>query len=281
MPHYLLALDFDGTAARTFDESPNHMTVGKAYDLAVAEVLGKEAQKNFVAEGGHKNRTPSEIVTGLIGKSSNELIEQLVTVKMNYLLSEIGPEWPKPCVGFIDFWEKLSQLKQETNIRTAIISSGHTAFIKKTFQVWNIEEPDYLVTEDDVRPRKYPKGLENRFKPGTLQLAIAHRDWLMDTMDRSYRQEDAVGSKRYMFYIGDDKVKDHGLAEKAKIGFGLFRQGYPFEYREDGFVFGDWITVASLLNHNARSLHEGRPFNEIFSFRPLVRERMQGERRYI
>lgn len=111
------------------------------------------------------------------------LIEVLIRQKLQYLLSELGRPlekeqgvWPKLTHGFREFWYTLHKNKDEGYpFATAIVSSGHAEFIERTFAMWGLPLPDYLVTEDDVRGMTYPREQSRRFKPGQLQMALAHR----------------------------------------------------------------------------------------------------------
>jgi len=146
MNPYLVALDFDGTAAKTFTDSPHHITVSTAYLSAIEQLFGRQGLEIYIEEGEHRNRAPTEIIRSLLEQgcgnqspfSSKELTEQLMQLKLASLLGEIGPQWPQPCEGFLNFWHVLENLRlyYGVSVRTAIISSGHETFIKKTFDAW-------------------------------------------------------------------------------------------------------------------------------------------------
>ena len=288
MSHYLIALDYDGTAGNTFVESPRHINVDMAYSLAIAQLFGHKGLEIYRGEGGHHNRAPTEIVDALLKKgcyqsalSPDKLTERLIQLKLDVLLDEVSPEWPMPCYGFLNFWQTLEELRSTDGIdlRTAVISSGHEAFIRKTFDVWGVSQPDYLVTEDDIRPRRYPSEQERRFKPGCLSLAIAHRKWLVDTRGDGYSADIAASSKPFMIYLGDDDKKDGGLANKARLPFGLFKEGARYEQSPNGFTFGDWNIIAASLRNSSQAMREGRSFSEILNQRHIgIEGRVRTER---
>lgn len=194
--------------------------------------------------------------------------EILVRQKLRYLLGEIGELWPQPCNGFIEFWKIIAKLRREgIYIKTAVISSGHDSFIAKTFQVWGLEPPDFLVTDDGLRGRKFPRELERRVKPGQLSLAQAHKDWLRQQglSGNDFDIDTARKTRARMVYFGDDPKNDGGLAKGAGIAFGHFNSDAE-GYETDGnrtFSFGDWGDIGKLLQERREDLREGRPLSEV------------------
>jgi hypothetical protein len=185
------------------------------------------------------------------------ITQMLVLQKLKYLLKEIGQRnnkgetWPQPCKGFLEFITAISQLKKENfPIDTAVISSGHETFIKRTFEVWNIAQPDTIVTEDDLRQRTHPIDPGIRFKPGVFPLALAHYKWLKKQKlgELSFIGE-AVISKKRIAYIGDDENKDLGMAKKGNV---------------DGYLFPNtsWEQLTSAITCNKHSL-DGRSIREV------------------
>ncbi len=201
--------------------------------------------------------------------------EMLVRHKLvKYLLPQIGISkdgqvWPKPCEGFSDFYRYLQEMNLNRGVRleTAIISSGHDIFIAKTFQTWGLPMPDYLITNDDIRGRKYPLEMPRRVKPGLLPLALVYKEWL------SKQKSDGFGffertnrAKGKMMYFGDDPEKDGFMAQNAKIPFGLFQKEFQFMTTSPDnrlLTFGDWRIIADVLQKNIQILQEGKPLSEI------------------
>jgi hypothetical protein len=210
--------------------------------------------------------------------------ELLVRQKLSYLLKQIGttfPDgdtWPRPCNGFRDFWTTIQDLKKERlPLDTSIISSGHDKFIKRTFQLWGLISPDILVTEDDIRGRKYPEEMERRVKPGQLQLALAHKKWL-DIQEIPFDPETVRQTRQEMMYFGDSYTHDGGLAAIAGIPFGWFNPDnkLPGEgrFNPETIVISNWREVASVLQSNQKALREGKPCNEIFAVSRLGTEQI-------
>jgi len=212
-PNYLLVFDFDGTAFRTFEPSPNGIDVENAYKLVVGKVFGEEGLKGYQNVGGLGNRAPSELIKLLLandesgilqekalglmatkveGKNiaqtnaEDAIIEFCIEEKVSILEAEIGTVfpngemWPRPTEGFLRFWKQVQTINKEglVDIKTAFVSSGHKNFIEKTFKARELELPNFLITEDNVRERKYPLEITRRVKPGQLQMAMAHIEWL-------------------------------------------------------------------------------------------------------
>jgi len=189
------------------------------------------------------------------------LTQMLVLQKLKYLLNEVGEKdtggemWPKPCEGLTDFLHILQELQQEGHpLDFAVLSSGHESLIRKSFDIWDLPQPRILVTEDDIRSRKYPEEQERRFKPGSFPLALVHQKWLRDqgvTSDSSSFMRTAMESKQRIMCIGDNIETDLFMAIRANI------RGYLYPHTP-------WGAIAKLLNQR-KDLLDGRPFSEIIS----------------
>lgn len=193
-----------------------------------------------------------------IDNPETSITQMLVGQKLEYLLGEIGTRnedgrlWPPSCGDALLFLETVRDLKKEGfPIDFAIISSGHKTFIQKTLSVWNTLQPDVLVTEDDIRPRKYPQELDRRFKPNVFPLALTHYQWLKQQVLNG-RDIISIGidSKKRMVYIGDDPQKDMLMAQQGRVE----RFCYPQT---------SWQTISEMLLKN-KDLLDGRPFSEVF-----------------
>ena len=307
---YLFALDFDGTAADTFQPSPNGIGVKEAYAHAIHDIFGDKGREVYESIGRLQNRAPCELVDVMIKKepslsdpaftffeknrerlnsmmplgkgvalnaesvNQNTIAELLVRQKLSYLLDQIGTSfpdgsrWPKPCNGFTEFWDQLQILNNDLKgeLTTAIISSGHGEFIRKTFDLWGLNPPDILISEDDIRGRKFPIEMERRVKPGEFSMALAHREYLHREKLWPPDNPDAViESRNRMIYFGDDPVKDGKLAEGANILFGWFNPNHKSGATPEGITFDNWQTVADLLSQHKGLMKEGRTFREILS----------------
>lgn len=191
------------------------------------------------------------------------IAQMLVGLKLMYLMDEIGQEnnrgeiWPLPCENALEFLHTAQVLKRDgVPIDIAIVSSGHELFIRKTLNTWQVPQPDIMITDDDIRPRKYPTEIQRRFKPGQLPLALAHFEWLKLqglTVEDDKFMQNAAESKNRMLYIGDDPIKDMSMALDAGVK-GFLSTTRPLE----------------LLKY--KDLFDGRPFAEIINHAKKERE---------
>lgn len=300
MARYLFALDFDGTVAETFTPCPGGLGVHGAYEKAIEDVLGKEGLKRYHVIGGLRNRAPSELVRLLLEDTSPDqmignariffrrngeqladfvpkgkgvtlagdftptadfISELVVRQKLFYLSSQIGTPlgdgnvWPAPCRGFIRFYNDLAQLDTgDLQLDLAIVSSGHELFIGRTFMVWGLSKPEIIITEDDIRGKAE---LEGRVKPDPLSLELACAQWLGTAVTGATKQR--------VVYIGDDPVKDGGMAERFGVSFGWFdRDGKNGKLNiPDSFTFSDWEALARVLKRSRVALCRNKPIWKI------------------
>jgi phosphoglycolate phosphatase-like HAD superfamily hydrolase len=224
MQRYFIVMDFDGTLAATFDRSPNGMDVKLAYDLAIREVFGQTGHELYIRDGGLRNREPGEVVKSVLqslglytADDARIATENVVRKKLSYLTPEISERWPRLYPGVKDFFKKVAS--EQLPIDLGIVSSGHNDFINEVFRFNDLVAPDILVTSDILRSRKRTEA--ESCKPHTYQLAEAHRQWNKANLNKQIPNdvESRNHGKPYMLYIGDDPIKDAGLAERAKIPF--------------------------------------------------------------
>lgn len=261
---YLPVCDFDGTIADTLSPSPNGLDVHVAYARSLSEVFGtRDLLKNI---GGVQNRTPAELVAAVIAhrqgamtearryytehraelsklapngamlpvlRADNETMavaETVVRLKLKHLLREIGPEWPKPCAGVLDYLRALRAAGKPV----AIISSGHEGFIRRWFAEYDLAPPDIVLSDDDLRWTALPP--EKKAKPSRVVF-----DWFLIKSRKL-----GFPLKEEMSYAGDSWEKDGKFAHNIGIPFGWFNpngaepggQLYP-----DDRSFADWREV--------------------------------------
>lgn len=203
------------------------------------------------------------------------ITQLLIGQKLLYLMDEIGQKdehgvvWPQPTAGVLEFFQTISTLRDDgVALDLAITSSGHEAFIEKTFGIYKLKPPSIMVTDDDVRPRKYPAEIMRRFKPGQLPLALAHQKWLKQQalLDGNNNLISiASETKKRIIVLGDDPVKDGGLAIDGRIDFGWYYEQYA-QHPDDTHTlrfFNHWGVVANALKAN-KGLFDGRPISEVF-----------------
>lgn len=282
---YLFSFDFDGTLADTFTPSPNNIGVNEAYRLAVKKVFGREGLAVYNKIGGLQNRSPMELVCNLLDFEErlileieegipigdnffSEIAEMIVREKLSSLLGEIDERWPLPFPRALKTLEVISNLLASI----AVLSSGHEQFITKTFEIWNLSRPNFLVTEDDIRWRKYPANVYKRVKPATFPFAILHQRWLKKmAVNNSNLLLAAKESRQRVVYFGDDPIKDGGLACNVGVPFGWFNSNGKKDshyFPEGSFIFSDWNQVAEFLcKPNIQKLfRKGISCSKIFSY---------------
>jgi hypothetical protein len=227
MSEKLFATDFDGTYALTQELAPNGMNVTKAYDAAVLALFGEQGFSRYTSLGGLQNRAPSEVVSELLPGLDEEVLHQrtedLVQIKLSFLSKQIGQKlhdgeiWPRLAPGFKDVWDKISQA---STMSTAVISSGHTDFIKRFHEVHELTEADILLTDDDMRPLAASVPAEVCVKPSRLLLDSVFIGWLgmrglgLDDWPLELRKLPST-----VTYTGDDANKDGNLARNFGAGF--------------------------------------------------------------
>lgn len=172
-----------------------------------------------------------------------------------------GSVWPRPCKGFDSLWETIQELNASNRgfaINTAVISSGYTEYIEKTFDVWNLPYPDIFITDNETRSRKYPSDHLRRVKPAPFGVALAHQAWLKmyDKTGRHFDIKAAEDSKKRMFLFGDGLEKDGGMAERSKIGFGHFDPNTEEIQGGSHITFGNWSHIEQMI-YNSASLMAG------------------------
>ncbi len=306
----LFIADFDENLFHTFVPPPNGLSVEDAYTKAIWHMWGERGVRTFWRCGGLGNRAPSELIDLMLkinsdlgkhperslnfvgnqfgGASASSIFtEVLIKKKLEILMSQIqrfpdGTMWPGPTKGALDF---LRWVSEQPHLGLAIISSGHEEFIRKTFEVAGVPQPDFMVTEDQIRYRKYPKDIRDRVKPAPFPLALVHQWWLRKNLyGPSYHDgnfNNIASQERRRFVYTGDGTKDLHMALKGEVTFGMFTensQGLEPEIYEASFLFNNWKDIVVVLAKNRSRLESGVPIGDI-----LVREAggrpMEGLRR--
>ena len=234
-----LVLDFDGTVANTFEPSPSGLGVEGAYEYAVSHLFGTLALEGYKRDGGLQNRSPGEVVEALrragFGKDYDtaSITDELVRLKIDCLIGGIGQPlhdgvlWPRLTRGFADFWRCMSA---DATVFTVILSSGHRAFITKTFEVNGLPLPNLMVTDDELRALPQPL-----HKPNPQ---LWH--YMLETANATF------GSA---VYVGDDQVKDGELARNVGVPFFHFTGTKAPLHRQVG-TFDDWRDLLRQLSRD-------------------------------
>ena len=107
--------------------------------------------------------------------------------------------------------------------------------------------------------------MERRVKPGQLQFALAHREWIRSMALRNSVLDIARETKPRIVYFGDDPLKDWMMARDAGILFGFFGKG---EYSVDTpncFSFGNWEDVSGKISGGQELLRKGLPLEQVLT----------------
>jgi len=174
-------------------------------------------------------------------------------------------------LNFIESFKDASSIK-DANIRIAILSAGHEMFIKKTFDVWGMGYPSFMLTDDNLRMLSYPTDPKEKMKPSVSLLNLIHYMWVdkQRTTDDPLELIDLIMKTRNrMIYFGDDVERDGQLAQRAKIPFVLFDPKKEVSYRRNNnfLLLTNWSDMATFMRRP--DVHEafqsGKDFSEIVS----------------
>ncbi len=187
--------------------------------------IGLELIRRFV---DRRLITPDELTLRAI-------TELLVIRKKEVLLPQINEEWPKPVSGFVEHWHELEEARRQREgwqgVHTAVVSSGHSDFISRTFEVAGLEPPDVLMTDDEMR-----KQIQPRTKPDPYALMLVEYAWLEAygiLLDKRSSTEFKAAVKPKQTNIGDDPAKDGEMAKRAGISF-IHHDGQPDTWHSIG-----------------------------------------------
>ncbi len=260
----LITFDFDGTLVDTSTPSPTGMNVEQAYRLAIEEIFGTSSRLLYDANPqGFASMEPGEMVRVLLHRPDETITQRLVDAKLSHLLPLISPEWPRLYDGVTEFYEAVAD--GSIPVDTAVVSSGHDEFIRRVFEVNEIPSPDILITSDNLRKVKQPR--RELHKPFTYQLALAHNEWKEKngvTSDNGY--SDRGFGKAHMMYVGNDPIKDGGLALRARVPFGFVPFTHP-DFQPDEnlgqIAIPSFTELTSTLQDNRTHLENGAGFSDI------------------
>ena len=231
----LLAKDFDGTVAQTFEKSPNGIGVSENYVLAIESLFGVKAIDQYLENGGLRNRAPIEVVQELAPDATGDELDQLlglfIDTKLSISMEQIGTRfpdgnvWPRPTAGYLGLRERVEEARSAgLLIDDLVLSSGHEPFIRKTYKAWSVGLPTHIVDEEAIRQQAVGLPIEQLVKPSPVLMDVAHNTWrqgygLPAVSDYSPSERDRI------VYIGDDPAKDGELAKNSGVDFVLLEAG--------------------------------------------------------
>jgi hypothetical protein len=239
----LAAHDYDGTTNNTSEEAPGIKTVNDGYKEGLDAAFGPGAADIFESQGGHDHRTPPQIVEDVaralkLGLEPKHIIsksQQVVEVKQGVLYDQIGTSlpdgalWPRTTDGFKEYWEIIYAARENGSyIDTGIISSGHTVFIQKSFEVHNLAPPDIMITEEVINEfllNSIPS--EHRGKPAPLPLSILKIAWAASYGKMIHEEGLSQSMNPRILIIGDSVRADGGLAKNVGVNSEILEPSAP------------------------------------------------------
>ncbi len=303
---YLILTDFDGTLANTFAPSPDNLGVHEVHRLVIGEIFGSEGLRAYSSIGELSNRAPLELIVEILkvnpslaqkareflntssapkivwneSEPEKTMAELLVQVKLHMLLGQVGNtfkdggEWPALYDGVSDFFKGIQRINSQgqVNMEVGVISSGHTKFIEKVFNLCGIPMPQIIVTDDDIRPRVNPREKSRRTKPSAFLFALAHRQWLknLGVSGANFDAKTALNLRNHIAYIGDDPAKDGNMARESHAPFLLFDPHSKHGDLSGIFHFTSWLDLISALENGQvlGMMRDGHDFSEILNSIP-------------
>jgi hypothetical protein len=226
----LLAKDFDGTVAMTFEKPKSGIGVEEAYQEAVLELFDAPTLQKYIDANGLRNRSAPEVIIELAPDATEseqaELTEKLIALKLDTLTRQIGTAaldggiWPRPSEGYLDLHRRIELARHEGQlVNDLIISSGHEPFIRKTYETWGIQPPDYIIAEEATRElTAIGLPIEQLVKPSPILMDAGYSMWRQD-----YGLEPTTlllnPDRDRIVYVGDDPSKDGDLAKNSDVEF--------------------------------------------------------------
>jgi hypothetical protein len=216
-----------------------------------------------------ENYNQGSFVSDDLENLNSLLTWMLISDKCSHMLDQIGKNlssgdmWPRPCKGFLEFYKFIENQDTDfVSINTAIVSSGHKEFIRRTFGVYGLKMPDYVVTDDEMRKIRLP--VLRKTKPAPYPFAVIHNQWVKDRNLSGQQRFDKTG----IIYFGDDSIKDGLLAHNCRITFGQYKEGLVdgLVASDNGdFRFGDWNEIKNLMIRQKINLEKNIPWSKIIN----------------
>jgi phosphoglycolate phosphatase-like HAD superfamily hydrolase len=195
----------------------------------------KQQLLQYIGEVGH-DRPKILGWLDIFGDDLDLVSGLVVEAKLEPLMSQIGKKisggyWPRPLPGFLKFSSTVQSLREQgVAINTAVVSAGHSVFINKTYELYDVAPPDILITDESIQAANKHLTATRRAKPSPFPMVLAKIEWLRlysepPTKLRDAEQVQDINSR--IVYIGDDNVKDAGLAANAHVDFVLVNPANP------------------------------------------------------
>jgi phosphoglycolate phosphatase-like HAD superfamily hydrolase len=243
-------------------QDPSLVSEGRNFFLQNQEMLLQDRSvqqgKGVPLEWRENDQMPGRVIA-----------EMFVRRKLAILLPEICAEWPKPCKGFLEFWSTLQQLKENgIHFITGVVTSGHDEFINRTFKEWRMKDPDFMVSEDQIRGIHPHHPHKVQEKPGPLPIFLALAK--IAELRHQCTGEGVILTpflETRMVFAGDSPSKDMVMAQRnglPAVHFNRDAEKLTVDPDNRAIRFGDWQHFADFLLQNEPLFREGLPIESIF-----------------
>ena len=228
----MVELDYDLTCFTTFDAPEGGIEVSRAYEVAVEEVLGKTARRDFSMYGGLSNRAPLDVIEGLIQSDPSFIITALDHAKEHFSKPEDITDISQ---GLIARFANRNRLEvDELSLRAVtemLVVRKKNILIPQISSDWPKPIPGFAETWLELHQQKedgeWPQ-LE------TAMVSSGHTDFIALTMD-------AQGLPHPDMYMTDDemRVQVEPRTKPDPLALQLVRKAWlnayliPPEQRED------------------------------------------------
>ncbi len=298
----LLAFDFDGTAAMTFELGPDGIGVHEACAMTVDAIFGDRGLRIYQGQGGLMNRAPIEVVSSLL-EAQPRLIRQAHRFYTRHSLGlngfvpadmgcQLDWETDRLCtIAELFVRQKLAYLMKQIG---EPLPDGQpwprpTRGFRSFWESACRAKADGWPIDLAIISSGHHCFIERTFNAWSLPLPdiIVTDDSIRGQLfpiDPERRVKPALfpyllarrqwhlrcngdgrqDERSRVIYFGDDRSKDGAMAQAAKIPFGWFNpSGHLAAHCEYGFPFRDWRTIADHLERSLPLLEQGESLGEL------------------
>jgi hypothetical protein len=227
----LMLNDFDDTEAFTSERAPGIPTVNDGYASGIDELFGAVAVERFLRKG-HGHRTPTEIVANIMNlpPDKEEVREAAAFVtrrKLEVVSSAIGKPledgtpYPRQSEGFSETWMGVYAAQEEGfPLGKAVVSSGHTEYEQRVFDMWGLPQPDMYLTDDVVNAMALQIPWVDQVKPSPMLVEVAQtiHAYKLKRTHEAFKNSNLLASSIRTIYVGN-APQDEQLARNARIAY--------------------------------------------------------------
>lgn len=194
----MMDIDFDETCFTTFISKGDGVEVHRAYEIAVEQVLGTQAQQDFSGYGGLSNRAPLDVIEGLITREPKLVVNALDHAKEHFMnpadITDIG-------FGLIARFAKRGRVDlDELTLRAItemLVVRKKEQLIPQISEEWPLPVKGFVEFWLELYERKRQPGWEGVH---TAIVSSGHRDFISATME-------VAGLPHPDVYMTDDEMR--------------------------------------------------------------------------